>query len=103
MEYNNIGTQGLIKNLDKLNYYTESVNTNKTSPLYECYNAFINENKDIFTLDQLEYAELNLLCPSGFEDNVNRSEKEYYNTIRNIQMIRNEKTNQNEQGRSMAA
>lgn len=103
---NNVEPKGFLKSLNEFNYYTEAVNTNgKKSPLYDCYNAFITSNKDILTIEQLDFAEANLLSPKGFDDNNIRSEDEYSNTTNKIRMIKNEKIqmNKNEQGRSMAA
>lgn len=102
---NQVEPKGFLKSLNEFNYYTEAVNTNgKKSPLYDCYNAFITANKDILTMEQLDFAELNLLSPKGFDDDNIRSEDEYNNTTNNIRMIKNEKIQmiQNEQGRSIA-
>lgn len=102
---NNVEPKGFLKSLNEFNYYTEAVNTNgKKSPLYDCYNAFITANKDILTVEQLDFAELNLLSPKCFDDDNIRPEYEYNNTTNNIRMIKKEKIQmiKNEQGRSIA-
>lgn len=87
----------IMKLMDLMNYNFES---NNKSLLYDTYSKFIEANQDILTLEQLDYAETNLLSPNAIDDGKIREEKDYQNARNKIKMC---KTTNYEYKRGMAA
>ncbi len=86
---------GFMETMKIMNYAYES----GTSCLYKAYGNFISENQDIFTREQLETAQINLLPPNAFEDGKIRSNDEYKNINNKINDLMIKKGY--EHGRSM--
>lgn len=76
----------IMKLMDMMNYNFQSKNNNK-SLLYDIYSKFIESNKEILTIEQLQYANTNLLSPNAIDDGRIRSEHEYENTKNKITHI----------------
>lgn len=74
----------IMEIMELMNYNYES---RGNSRLYEIYSKFISTNVDIFSLEQLEEAKINLLPPEAFDDGKKRSRQEYDQSQNQIQAI----------------